>query len=168
MAVKPTCLFICRSSVQTLCHPMDYSHQASLSFTKSWRLLKLMSIKSVMPSNHLILCCPLLFLPSIFPSNRIFSSESVLRIRWTKYWSFSFSISPSKEYSGLIAFRMTGLINLQSKGRLRVFSNVTVQKRQFFMLSFLYGPTLTSIHNYWKNNSFDYMDHCHQSNVSAF
>ena len=104
-------------------------------FMVSFAVQKLLSVLFffLMPSNHLILCCPLLFLPSIFPSNRIFSSESVLRIRWTKYWSFSFSISPSKEYSGLIAFRMTGLINLQSKGCLRVFSNITVQKRQFFI-----------------------------------
>ena len=89
---------------------------------------------SVMPSNHLILCCPLLLLPSVFPSNRIFSNESVLHMGWTKDWNFSFSISPSKEYSGLIAFRMTGLINLQSKGLSRVFSNITVQKCQFFIV----------------------------------
>ena len=82
------------------------TRQASLSFTISWHLLKLMSIESVMPSNHLILCCPLLLLPSIFPSIRIFSRESALHIRWPKYWSFSFSISPSNEYSGLISFRI--------------------------------------------------------------
>ena len=80
--------------------------QASLSFILSWSLLKLMSIELVMLSNHLILCCPLLFLPSVFPSIRVFSNESVLCIRWTKYWSFSFSISPSNEYSGLISFRI--------------------------------------------------------------
>ena len=87
-----------------------------------------LSIKSVMPSNHLILCHPLLLLPSIFPSIRVFSDESVLCIRWPKYWSFSFSISPSNEYSGLISFR----ISLQSKGLSRVFSSTTVQKHQFF------------------------------------
>ena len=86
--------------------PWTAAHQASLSITKSWSLLKLMSIKSVMPSNHLILCHPLLVLPSVFPSIRVFSSESVLRIRWPKYWSFSSSISPSNEYSGLISFRI--------------------------------------------------------------
>ena len=86
--------------------PWTAERQASLSFTISWSLLKLMSIESVMPSDHLILCNPLLLLPSIFPSNRIFSSKSVLRIRWPKYWNFSFSISPSNEYSGLIFFRI--------------------------------------------------------------
>ena len=100
------------SSVQSLSHvwlfvtPQTAAHQASLSITNSRSLLKLMSIKSVMPSNHLWFCCPLLLLPSIFPSIRVFSNESVLRIRWPKYWSFSFSISPSNEYSGLISFRM--------------------------------------------------------------
>ena len=88
---------------------MDYTRQASLSITTSQSLLKLMSIESVMPFNHLILCCLLLFPPSIFPSIRVFSSESVLHIRWPKYWSFSFGISPSNEYSGLISFRMDWL-----------------------------------------------------------
>ena len=106
--------------------------QASLSITNSWSLLKLMSIKSVMPSNHLILCRPLPLLSSIFPSIRVFSNESVLHIRWPKYWSFSFSISPSSEHSGLISFRMDWLDFLQSKGLSRVFSNTTVQKHQFF------------------------------------
>ena len=94
--------------------------------------LKLMSIESVMPSNHLILCHPLLLLPSIFPSIRVFASESALCIRWPKYWSFSFNISPSNEYSGLISFRMDWLDLLAVQGTLRVFSNTTVQKHQFF------------------------------------
>ena len=110
--------FLCRrltvvsQSVQSLSHvwlfatPWAAAHQASLSITNSWSLLKPMSIKSLMPSNHLILCHPLLLLPSIFTSIRVFFSESVLHIRWPKYWSFSFSISPSKEHSGLISFRM--------------------------------------------------------------
>ena len=109
--------------------PWTAAWQASLSITNSWSLLKLMSIKSVMPSNHLILCRPLLLLPSIFPSIRVFSKESVLYIRSSKYWSFSFTISPSNGYSGLISFRMR---ILQSKGLSRVFSNTTVQKHQFF------------------------------------
>ena len=94
------------SCVRLFVTPWTAAHQASLSITNSWSLLKLMSIESVMPSNHLILCC--LFLPpsSIFPRIRVFSNESVLHIRWPKYWSFSFSISPSNEYSGLISFRM--------------------------------------------------------------
>ena len=106
--------------------------QASLSITNSWSLFKLMSIELVMSSNHLILCCPLLLPPSIFPGIMVFSSESVLHIRWPKYWSFSFSISPSNEYSGLIFIRITGLTSLQSKGLSRVFSNITVQKYQVF------------------------------------
>ncbi|CAM9345513.1 unnamed protein product [Rangifer tarandus platyrhynchus] len=89
-----------------------------------------------MPSNHLILCCPLLLPPSIFPSIRVFSNESVLHIRWPKYWSFSFSISPSNGYSGLISFRMTGLISLLSNELSIVFSNTTVQKHQFFGAQF--------------------------------
>ena len=110
---------------------------------------------SVMPSSHLILCPPFLLLPSIFPSTRVFSNESVLCIRWPKYWSFSFSISPSNEYSGLFLLGWTGCISLQSKGLSRVFSNTTVQKHQFFGTHLFYSPTLTSIHDYWKNHSFD-------------
>ena len=91
---------------QTLCDPWTAAQQASLSFTLSQSLLRFMSIESVMPSNHLIFCCPLLLLPSIFPSIRVFSSESALHIRWPKYWSFGFSINPSNEYSGLISFKI--------------------------------------------------------------
>ena len=94
------------SHCPTLCDPMDCSIQASLSITDSWSLFKLLSIESVMPFNHLILCRPLLLLPTIPPSIRVFSNQSVLHIRWPKYWSFSFSISPSNEYSGLIPFRI--------------------------------------------------------------
>ena len=112
--------------------PWTAAHQASLSITNSRSLLKLKFIKSVMPSNHLILCCPLLLLPSTFPSIRVFSNESVLPIKWPKYWSFSFSISPSNEYSGLISFRMDWLDLLAVQGLSRVFSNTTVQKHQFF------------------------------------
>ena len=108
------------------------ARQASLSITNSWSLLKLMSIELVMPSNHLILCCPLLLPPSVFPSIRVFSSESVLPIRWPKYWSIGFNISPSNEYSGQISFRMDWLDLLAVQGLLRVFSNTTVQKHQFF------------------------------------
>ena len=128
------------SSVQLLSHvwlfatPWTAACQASPSITNSWSLLKLMSIELVMPSNHLILCCPLLFPLSIFPSIRVFSTESVLHIRWPKYWSFSFSISPSNEYSGLISLGWIGWISLQSKGLSRVFSNTTVYL--FFFLNF--------------------------------
>ena len=108
------------------------AQQASLSINNSWSLLKLMSIESVMPSNHLILCRPLLLPPSIFPSIRVFPNESVIHISWPKYWSFSFSISSSKEYSGLISFRIDLFDILQFKQLSRVFSNPIVQKHQFF------------------------------------
>ena len=106
--------------------------QTSLSITNSWTPPKPMSIVSVMPSNHLILYSPLLLLPSIFPNIRVFSNDSALCIRWPKYWSFSFNISPSNEHPGLNFFRMDGWISLQSKRLSRVFSNTTVQKHQFF------------------------------------
>ena len=113
------------SSVQSLigvrlfATPWTAAHQASLSITNSWSLLKLISVESVMPSNHFILCRPLLLLPSIFPSIRVFSKESILCIRWWKYWNFSFSISPSNEHSGF-PLRWTGWSSLQSKGLSRV------------------------------------------------
>ena len=99
--------------------PWTVAHQASLSITNTWRLHKLMSIESVMPSNHLVLCHPLLFLPSIFPSIRVFSNESALCIRWPKYWGFSFNISPSNEHSGLISLRMDWLDLLAVQGILK-------------------------------------------------
>ena len=113
-----------------------------------------MSIKLVMPSNHLILCRPLLLLPSVFPSFRVFSSESVLVIRWPKYWSFSFSISPSNEYSGLISFRTDWLDLLAVQGTLKsLFQHHSSKSISSSALSFLYSPTVTSIHDYWKNHS---------------
>ena len=174
MWFPPICHFCKFSSVQSLSRvwlfvtPWTAAHQASLSITNSWSLLKLMSIESVMPSNHLILCRPLLLLPSIFPSIRVFSNESLLCIRWPKYWSFSFSISPSNEYSGLISFRIDWFYLLAVQETLRVFSNTIVQKHQFF------GAQLSL----W-SNSHPYMtagktialtrpDLCWQSDVSAF
>ena len=126
------------SSVQWLSHvrlfvtPWTAACQASLSITNSQSPPKPMSIESVMPSKHLILCRPLLLLLSIFPSNKVFSNESALCIKWPKYWSFSFSISPSNEYLGLISFRIDWLDLLAVQGTLRVFSNTTIQKQQFF------------------------------------
>ena len=121
------------SHVWLFATPWTAACQASLYITNSRSLLKLISIKSVMLSNHLILCCPLLLLPSIFPSIRVFSNESVFHIRWPKYWSFSFSISPSNEYSVLISFwNQFGLISFPSKGLSRIFSNTTVKKHQLF------------------------------------
>ena len=142
------------SSVQSLSHvwllatPWIIARQASLSITSSWSLPKPMSIESVMQSNHLILCRPLLLLPPVLPSIVVFSNESTLHMRWPKYWSFSFNISPSNEHPGLVSFRMTGWIFLQSKGLSRVFSITAVQKHQFFGAQLLYSPTLTSIHDY--------------------
>ena len=129
--------------------PWTAARQASLSITTSRNLLKLMSIELVIPSNHLILYHPLLLLTSITPSIRVFSNESVLRIRWPKYWSFSFSISPSNEYSGLISFGMDWLDLLAVHGTLKE-SSPTPQFKSInsLALSFFYGPPLTSIHDH--------------------
>ena len=136
--------------------PWTAAHQASLSVTISQSLLKLKSVESVMPSNHLILCRPLLLLPSIFSSIRVFSHESALCIRCPKYWSFSFSISLSNEYSGLISFRMDwlDLLAVQEDSQ---ESSPTPQFKSInsLALSFLYSPTLTSTHDHWKNHSLD-------------
>ena len=107
------------SHVQLFVTPWTAAHQASLSFTIIWSLLKLISIESVVPSNHLLLCCPFLLLPSIFPILRVFSNESVLHIRWSKYWTFSFNISPSNEYSGLISFSIDWLYLIAVQGTLK-------------------------------------------------
>ena len=147
------------SCAQLFAVPWTEAHQASLPFTLSQSLLKLMSIASVMPSSHLILCHPLLLLPSVFPSIRVFSNESALHIRCPKYWSFSFSISPSNEYSGLISFRMDWLDLLAVQGTLKSLlwhhsSKASVLRHSvFFMiqLSHLYMTT-------GKIDSFDYMD----------
>ena len=135
------------SSVQLLSRVRPFTtswaaaRQASLSIANSQSSLKLMPIESVMPSNHLILCHPLLILPSIFPDIRVFSKESVLHIRWPNYWSFSFSISPSNEYRGLIFFRMDWLHLLAVQDSSRVFSNTIVQSIHSSMLNILYNPT---------------------------
>ena len=141
---------------------MDYSNQDFLSITVSLSSLKLMSIKSVIPSNHLILCHPLLPLHSIFLSIKVFSSELAVHIRWPKYWSFSISLS--SEYSGLISFMVDWFELLAVQGTL----NSLLQHHNSLVLSLLHGPTLTSIHDYWENHSFDCMDLCWLSNVSAF
>ena len=150
------------TSVQSLCHvrlfatPWTAAHQAFLSITNSWSSPKLMSIESVMLSNHIILCCPLLLLPSIFPSITVFSNKSALLIRCPKYWSFSFSISPSNEYPELISFRMDWLDLLEDQRHFQE-SSPTPQFKSInsSMLSFLYSSTLTFIHDYWKTHSLD-------------
>ena len=149
------------SSVQSLrrvrlfATPWTAAYQASLSITNSRSLLKLMSIESVMPSNHLFLCRPLLLLPSIFASIRVFSNESVLCIRWPKHWSFSFSVSPSNEHSGLISFRIDWLDLLSVQGTLKSSPISQFKSINSSVLSLLYGPTLTSKHDHWKNHSFE-------------
>ena len=145
------------SRVQLFVTLWTAARQASLLFIISWSLLKLMFVESVMPSNCLMLCCPLLLLSSILPSIRVFSSESVLRNRWPKYWSFSFSMSPSNEYSGLIFSRIDWFDLLAVHGTLQESSPAP----QFgsissSALSLLYDLTLTSIDNYWKNHCFEH------------
>ena len=145
------------SCVWLFATPWTAARQASLSITNYQSLLKLMSFELVMPSNCLILCPPLL-LPPVFPSIRVFSSqhqESVLRIRWPECCSFSFSISPSNEYSGLISFRMDWLDLLAVQGTLKSSPTQQLKSISSSVLSFLYSPTLTSIHDYWKNHSSD-------------
>ena len=147
--------------------PWTEARQASLSITISWSLLRLMVIESMMPSNHLILCCPLFLLPSIFPSIRVFSSELTLHIRWLKYWNFSFASVLLTNIQDWFPLGLTGLISLLSKGLSRVFYNTTVQKHQFFIVQPLWSNS--HIHtSLLENDSFDYMDFCWQSNVSAF
>ena len=132
------------SCVRLFPTPSIAARQAFLFITNSWNPAKPMSIDSVMPSNHLILCRPLLLLPSIFPSIRVFSNESALRIRWPKYGSFSFNINPSKEIPGLISF------DCQESSPTPQFKSINSSA-----LSFLYSPTLASIHDHWKNHSLD-------------
>ena len=136
--------------------PWTAAHQVSLSITTSRSLLKLMSIELVKPSNHLVLCHPLHLPPSVFPSIRVFSNGSVLHIRWPKYWSFKFSISPSNEYSGLISFRMDWLDLLAVQGTLKCLLQHHSSKASILQCSAFFRVQLsTSIHDYWKNHSFD-------------
>ena len=156
------------SCVQLFATPWIAACQASLSITNSRSLLKRMFIESVMPSSHLILCLPLLLLPPIPPGFRVFSNESTLHIRWPKYWSFSFSISPSNEHPGLMSFRMDWLALLAVQGTLESSPTPQFKSINFLALSFLHSLGLTSIHDHWKNHSLDQTDPGWQSNVSAF
>ena len=135
------------SRVRLYATPWIAAHQPSLSIINSWNSLRLLSIESVMPSSHLILCRPLLLLPPIPPSIRVFSNESILHMRWLKYWSCSFSISPSKNTQDWSPLEWIGLISLQSKGLSRVFSNTTVQKHQFFGIQ-LFSQCSSHIHTW--------------------
>ena len=143
--------------VESLKHVQLFAQQARLplSLTISWSSFRFIFIESVMLSNHLILCCPFLLLPSFFPSIRVFFSESALCIKWPKYWSFSLSISPSNEYSGLILLELTGLITLQSTELSRIFSSTTLWKHKFFSAR---PPLWSNFHTrtwHWKNHTFD-------------
>ena len=145
------------SHIQLFVTPWTAARQVSLSITNSQSLLKLMSAESVMPSNRLILCRPLLLLPSVFPSIRVFSDESALHIMWPKYWSFSFNISTSSEYSGLISFRMDWLDLLAVQGTLKSLLQHHTSKASLLQHSafFIVQLSLTSIHDHWKNHSLD-------------
>ena len=155
-------------SCPTLHNPMNHSTPGLPVITNSQSSLKLTSIESVMPSSHLILCRPLLLLPPIPPSIRVFSSESALHMSWPKYWSFSFNISPSNEYSGWISFRMDWLNLLAVQGIHKSLFQHRSSKASILQHSAFFVVQLMSIHDYWKNHSFDYMYLCWQSNVSAF
>ena len=162
------------TSVQSLSHVWLFATwwttwETSLSITNSWSLLKLMSIQLVMLSNQLILCHPLLLLPSILPSISVFSNESTPCNRWWKYGNFIFSISPSNEYSGLISFKTDWFDLLSVQGILKSLLQHHSSKASILQCSaFFSGPTLTSIHNYWKNHSSEYMGLCRLRDVSAF
>ena len=166
--------FIHFSSVQSLSRvrlsatPWTAALQASLSITISRSSFRLTSIESVMPSSHLILCHPLLLLPSIFPSIRVFSNESALCIRWPKYWSFSFNISPANEHPGLISVRMDWLDLLAVQGTLKSLLHHHSSKTSILWRSAFFTVQLSSIHDHWKNHNLDQTDLCWQSNVSAF
>ena len=162
--------FSCYVMSNSMWPPWSATPQAFLSITNSWSLLKLMSIESMMPSNPLIFCHPLLLLPSILPSIWVFSNESVLCIRWSKYWSFS--ISPSSEYSGLISFRIDWFDLFAVQGTLKsllqhlswVLSTPQFKSINYLALSFLYSPTLTSIHDYWEN-AFNVLKNALNNNI---
>ena len=156
-----------RSVVSDSLRPPALAHQASLSIANSRSLLKLMSFEYVMASNHLILCRLLLLTPSIFPSISVFSNESALLIRWPKYWRFSSSISLSNEYSETISFRIDWF-DVAVQGTLKSSPTPQFKSINSSALSFLYAPALTSIHYYWKNHSFEYLDLCQLSDISAF
>ena len=155
------CRILILSSVQSLscvrlfATPGTAAHQSSLSISNSRRLLRLMSIELVMPSNHLIFCHPLLLLPSIFPNIRVFSNESALGIRWPKYWSFSFSISPSNEHPGLISFRMDWLDLLAVQGTLKSLLQHHSSKASILWHSVFFIVQLSLPHDHWKNRSLD-------------
>ena len=160
-------LFFCHSVVSDSlkCHEWQHARLPWPSQSSGSSLPKLVSAGSVMPSNHHTICLPLLLLPSHFPSIRVFFNELVFHISRPKYWTFI--ISPSNEYLGLFSFRIDGLI-LHPKDSQESSAAPQFKRINSLVLSFLYGPTITCVHDYWKNNSFDYMNLCCQSDVSTF
>ena len=160
-------LFSCTVVCNSLNTAWAAAYQAYLSFTISQSLLKLMSIELVMPNNHLVLRHPLL-LSSIVPSIRVSSNESAICIKWPKYWHFSFSISPSNEYLGLISFRKLVWSLWNPRNSQKSSSTSQFESISSLVLSLVYGPTLTSVHDYWKSHSFYYTDLCQQSQVSGY
>ena len=151
----------------TVCDPMDCSVPdfPVLHYLSEFAQTHILWVDDVIQPSHPLL--PLLLLPSVFPSIRVFSSESALCTRWPKYWSFSFRLSPSKNIQSWFPLGLTGLISLLSKGLSRGFCSTTIWKSQFVSTHLLYGPTLTSVYDSWKNHSFDWMDLFRQSDVSA-
>ena len=157
------------SCVWLFATPWTTARQAPLSFMISLSLLKLKFIESVMLPKNVTLCCHLLILPSIFPNIRVFSNESSLRIRWPKYWSFSFGISSSNEYSGFISFRIDWFDLLAVQRTLKsLLQHHNLKISILWCSAFFNGPAATYRHNYWKNNSFDYINLCQQNDVSSF
>jgi len=168
-SISETCCSVAKLC-PTVCDPKDYCMPSFPVLHHLLEFAKTMSIESLMPSNHLILCRPLFPLPSIFPSIEVFSNESALHFRWPKFWSFSFSLSPSNEYLGLIYFRIDWFDLLVVQVTLKSLLQNHNSEHQLFGAQLFYGPVLTSVHDYWKNHSFNNMDHQfdHQSDVSAF
>ena len=158
----------CCWSVAKSCLTGDWARQASLSLSISRSLPKFLSITLVMPFNHLILCHPYLLLTSIFPSIRVFSNVLSLCIRWSKYWNFSFSISPSNEYSWLISFKADWFDLPAVQGTLDSSPAPQFESINSLALTLLYGPVLTAVRDYWKNHSLDYTDLCQKRDVSTF
>ena len=155
LQVQNTLFSSVTQSCPTLCEPMNRSTPGLPDHHQLLDSSKFMRIESVMPSSHIILCRPLLLLPSIFPSIRVFSNESALHIRWPKYWSFSFNISPSNEHPGLISFRIDWFNLLAVRDCQESSPTPQFKSINCLVLSFLYSSTLTSIHDYWKNYSLD-------------
>ena len=167
MAVAKACCLFAKPCL-TLCNAMDCSMLGFLVLHHLPEFAQLMSIKSIIPSNHLILCNHLLLLPSNFPSIRVFSNESTLPIRWPKYWNFSFSINPSNEYSGLVSFRVDWSHLLAVQGTLKSLLQHHNSKASILQYSVFFMVQLSHPHGMWKNHSFDYMDLCQQNDSSAF